>query len=739
MRGFVFDFDGPLFDGRAAAAAALAATAEHYRERCKAPLLSFQYLPLLPPRALITLVFSESGLSAAEVQGVETYYRERLTEAEDRVAVRPEIKQLLRELKAGGDKVAILSSRRRESVMGRLRKVVLDELVDVVHGRDSLPNAKPRPEALGRIASDMGLPPRDLVFIGDSETDYECARDAKVTYYQILWSGEPYHKAATGAAAVFETPADLREALAGTLSSGGKIESSSLPQDLVDAIANHDLCLYAGAGVSVPSGLGDWHGHYRRVLQELGAGYLVDADLELPEMLQLLAAQPDLTKRVFDRFRQSFDRPELDPNPYHYSLLRAQAERIWTSNYDQLFEKASAAGGFGYHVVTNDRALLEHFRSRRLVVKMNGDFASATYAENLDWNLVFTQEQFDLVERQRPEIWRLFEDDYRNRCLLFVGVSFRDAALRRIVAVARQKIPRTRYHHYLLARRSPDPVQSRQEDLQAANLRRHSIHTLFFSEFQGIEWFIADAVIAQRCPIIGFSGSFRGLENASEAEIEASTARLEGGSTTPRQVAEFGTALGAALAERGYRVTSGCSPVVGIPPVSAAFGVAPQRARFYLRTRGGTKYAGTAPAIVVPPGPSTDPDVYRAMRTRFVSELSLLIAYGGKARTDGRPSGVILEIEMAMANQIPVLIVPQVGGAVATYRETYLESIDRAYPDPVLAREIRSLNQQMSEVPASELFSYARRDLPEAIQRLMRYLARCSLQVGRREAISTDW
>jgi HAD superfamily hydrolase (TIGR01549 family) len=735
----VFDFDGPLFDGRAAASRALAATAEKFEERLAPQRFSLDHLPLLPPRALIALRYSEADLPSEQLQEIEVFYRERLAKAEDDIDVNLEIKRMLRQLHDSGTKVAILSSRRKESLMRRLRAGSIDKLVSVVHGRDSLPNPKPHPDALVQTARDLGVATTDLVFIGDSDADYECARDAKVPYYHILWSGEPSHGARAGAAAVFQTPADLREALGQPTSGVAELDSHRLPEDLEEAIENHHLCLYAGAGVSVPSGIGDWQGHYRNVFQKLEASYLMDAKFELPELLQLLAAQPELAKRVFDRFRESFDRPDVDPNPYHYALLRAQAERIWTSNYDQLFEKANATGGFGYTPVTNDHALLEHFRSRRLVVKMNGDFSAATYADSLDWDLVFTQEQFDLVERQRPEIWRLFEDDYRNRCLLFVGVSFRDAALRRIAAVARQKIPRTRYNHFLLARRASDPVQRRQEDLQAANLRRQSIQTVFFSDFEAIERFVADVVVAHRCPIIGFGGSFRGLENASEEELQASTSTLAGGSTNPSQVAAFGAALGKALAERGYRVTSGCSPVVGIPPVSAAFEAMPLRARFYLRTGGGTKYASTAPAIVVASGSDPNHDVYEPMRKRFISELSLLIAYGSTERADGRTPGAILEIEMAMSKQIPVLIVPQVGGAVAEYREKFLQGIDRAYPDPMLAKEIRALNLRIGDLPAAELTSFARSDLPEAIHELMRRLARCSLQVGRREAISTDW
>ena len=739
--GFVFDFDGPLFDGRKASKEALDVTIGNFRNRFNIAADLSQGLPLLPPRALISLVYSALSLNPDELQEVEHFYRGELEKAEDRIALRPEIEELLRKLKENGAKLAVLSSRRKEDLQRRLRQLALEKRIDVYHGRDSLRNPKPHSDALVQVAGELHLKTDALVFIGDSNDDYQCAHGANVPYYHIAWSGPSSYGAVDQAAATFKTPSDLLEALSARTSSVPLSDRSSLPPELEEAIEKRDFCFYAGAGISAP--FGDWQKHYRPVLQKLGAGYLIEEGFPelLPALLQLLAAQAEETKFVFDGFRKSFDRPEVEPNTYHYAMLRAQPERIWTSNYDQLFEKANDIGGFGYQIVTNDRGLLEHFRSDRLVVKMNGDFAAATYADDLRWDLIFTQEQFDLVERQRPEIWRLFEDDYRNRCILFVGVSFRDAALHRILAVARQKIPRTRYYHYLLTKGSSDPVQSRKEELEAGNLQRQYIKTLFFSDFASIDSFVVKTAIARRRPIVGFSGSFGRLKKgASAEEIKAFfSLKLDRGSMTGAQVGEFGAHLGQALAKAGFRVTSGCSPLVGIPPVSRAFEEAPMRARFYLRTRGGTDYDSTAPAIVVPPDAGAGQNVYAAMRQRYISELSLLIAYGSPARSDGRKSGTIEEIEMAMAKHIPVLIIPQVGGEVCVYRETFMQAIDRSYPDAALAREIRELNEEISKVSPEKFVEFARGDLVEGIQMLMRELMRCSLQVGKREAISTDW
>src|SRR5882762_2722512 len=136
-QAFVFDFDGPLFDGRKASNEALGITTEHFRGRFNTPAGLFQELPLLPPRALISLVYSARSLSPDELQEVEEFYRAELEKAEDGIALRPEIKQLLRKLKENGCKLAVLSSRRREDLQRRLRELALEKLIDVYHGRNS--------------------------------------------------------------------------------------------------------------------------------------------------------------------------------------------------------------------------------------------------------------------------------------------------------------------------------------------------------------------------------------------------------------------------------------------------------------------------------------------------------------------------------------------------------------------------------------------------------------------------
>ena len=264
---------------------------------------------------------------------------------------------------------------------------------------------------------------------------------------------------------------------------------------------------------------------------------------------------------------------------------------------------------------------------------MNGDFEVAQYRADLDWNMVFLEEQFDTAEFKRREIWRLFEDDYRNKLIVFIGVSFSDPALRRILSVAAKAIPRSRYQHLLLIKEPDQPLERTRYRLYAETLKRRNIGTLFFRDFAAIEHFVCRIAARAKRPIIGFSGT---------AHPNPKEPRLTDGLLDRSQVADFCAKAGRALAVQQFRVTSGHGEGVGVPAVVSAFEQNPTLARFYLRNRGTTVFSRAAPAIVV------REDTLEAMRERFISELDLLIAVGGE-RTDEPTSGTIQEIELAMS------------------------------------------------------------------------------------------
>ncbi|MGY1728360.1 HAD family hydrolase [Geodermatophilus sp. SYSU D01062] len=67
----------------------------------------------------------------------------------------------------------------------------LDDLMAVVQTAQRGVPAKPRPAGINRAVAKLGIPPAEVVYLGDSQTDLEAATAAAVSF---LWAGWGYGK-----------------------------------------------------------------------------------------------------------------------------------------------------------------------------------------------------------------------------------------------------------------------------------------------------------------------------------------------------------------------------------------------------------------------------------------------------------------------------------------------------------------------------------------------------------------
>lgn len=78
--------------------------------------------------------------------------------------------------------VGVVSLNAESAVRLALERDGLMEDVDVVVGRDTVPERKPSPEPLLAAIEDLGVDPDEAIFVGDSEGDRETARRAGVDF-----------------------------------------------------------------------------------------------------------------------------------------------------------------------------------------------------------------------------------------------------------------------------------------------------------------------------------------------------------------------------------------------------------------------------------------------------------------------------------------------------------------------------------------------------------------------------
>jgi hypothetical protein len=258
----------------------------------------------------------------------------------------------------------------------------------------------------------------------------------------------------------------------------------------------------------------------------------------------------------------------------------------------------------------------------------------------------------------------------------------------------------------MLFREAKDPAEALRFGFHARNLERYNIKTLFFREHRDISRFVARIAAYASRPIVGFSGDAR-LPKETPGDVNT----LPNGSLKVAEIETLCELIARASARKGLRVTSGHGPGVGIPAVDAAFNVNPSLARFYLRPKSGpSSYERTAPAIIVPG------DTYEQVRQRFIGELSLLVALGGVSFAKQTQPGTVAEIELAIEKRVPVLLIPQVGGHVFDYRQTFLDRIGSAYGDPKLIDAVRAANQKIWDLNPGELRDFAQGDMTSLIE-----------------------
>jgi phosphoglycolate phosphatase len=81
---------------------------------------------------------------------------------------------------------------------------------EVVLGARSTVPRKPDPTAALEIARELGLPPREFLYLGDTRIDMETARGAGMSPVGALWGFRTAEElTASGATALLEKPADL--------------------------------------------------------------------------------------------------------------------------------------------------------------------------------------------------------------------------------------------------------------------------------------------------------------------------------------------------------------------------------------------------------------------------------------------------------------------------------------------------------------------------------------------------
>jgi len=127
---------------------------------------------------------------------IEMYRAWNIAHHDDLVSQYPDVVSTLEQLKAQGIKLAIVSTKRNDTIDRGLSIMGATHLFDVRIGTDDVTNVKPDPEPVLLALKRLGIDKEDAIMIGDNSHDIEAGHRAGVRAAGVAWAikGEAYLK-----------------------------------------------------------------------------------------------------------------------------------------------------------------------------------------------------------------------------------------------------------------------------------------------------------------------------------------------------------------------------------------------------------------------------------------------------------------------------------------------------------------------------------------------------------------
>ena len=235
--------------------------------------------------------------------------------------------------------------------------------------------------------------------------------------------------------------------------------------------------LFCGAGTSISSGMDDWRSLLQGIADNLGLN--VEFVSDLVELAQFNFNERGTRDEIHELIVNEYGR-RARHSALHDHLIRLPVNTVWTTNYDQLLEHAYERNGMRADVKISAGSLGAHPRLWDVqIFKMHGDINDADNAVLTK----FDYDEYPYSARGRGFLTAL-EVAIISQTFLFLGFSFSDPNLDRIlgrVSVLRDRVQRV---HYCIMKRPDRPARGSarskaEHDYRLTELRIKDLHTRF--------------------------------------------------------------------------------------------------------------------------------------------------------------------------------------------------------------------------------------------------------------------
>lgn len=425
--------------------------------------------------------------------------------------------------------------------------------------------------------------------------------------------------------------------------------------DYLGEVVVGDAAVFAGAGLSIPSGYVNWRELIRPLAEELELRIDLETDLVGVAQFHVNANGTNrdrLHKAVIEAIA-----PTNPPTRNHELLAQLPIRTWWTTNYDKLIETALRNAG---KVVDVKSAVPQLATSRpgkqATLYKMHGDVDRPDEA-------VATRDDYERYQTDRGAFTSALAGDLVSKTFLFLGFSFTDPNLNHVLSQVRLTFKSNQRRHYAVFRKRAKLPEETAEDFRHHSLRqeliiedlkRFNVKVLSVDEYDEITEFLEELVARYRRRTVFVSASAANFEPWGK-----------------EAVTKFAETLGRQLISSGTRLATGIGLGFGDALLSGAL-------REIMRSD-----SSIEENLVLRPFPqSGDPEnrtaVWKEYRQEITSHAGVAVfLFGTKEGDDGVISaqGMKEEFEIARTQGLAVVPIGATGGMAK-------ELADLALADP---------------------------------------------------------
>lgn len=409
-----------------------------------------------------------------------------------------------------------------------------------------------------------------------------------------------------------------------------------------EALENNSAAVFAGAGLSIPSGELSWKELLRENAKSIGLD--VDKENDLILVAQYIYNEFRTRNTISNLIKNYIDR-NGKINENHEILSRLPIRNYWTTNYDTYIERSLILANKKIDVKRNVTDLaIDVENVDNIIYKMHGDITM------LD-STVLIKDDYEIYDKKNELFINKLRGDLLDKTFIFIGFSFEDPNLETILAKLRILLEENPRIHYCFLKKvsikdfetenleekeklEKYEYQLNKQELKINDLLRYGIKVILVNEYSEITEILKEIerkILSRR---VFISGAIEYYDDKSYFNEY-------------KKVDDFCQTLSKKLYSEGYKIYTGMGLGIGRSIISGVLG------KVYENENG-----KLTDELIIKPFPKNR-DLHSKYRKDILKECgNIIFLFGNKLESEKKKLSDGMDNEYEIAKELKLKIIP---------------------------------------------------------------------------------